>query len=62
MEAHLNILRKEIHDYTSRCAAEAKKMLEDVQLEAHNLDIVEREAAEVLKVMPNFQFVSLTIY
>ncbi|KAE8009114.1 hypothetical protein FH972_005568 [Carpinus fangiana] len=49
MEAQLNLLKKEIQDYTHRCAAEAKKMMEEVQEEAHNLDIVEREAAEVLK-------------
>ncbi len=29
-------------------------MVEEVQMEAHNLDIVEGEAAEVLKVLPNF--------
>lgn len=28
-------------------------MVEEVQMEAHNLDIVEREAAEVLKVFPH---------
>ncbi|KAJ7946657.1 kinetochore protein NDC80-like [Quillaja saponaria] len=49
MEAQLNILKKEMEDYTNGSAAEAKKMVEDVQLEAHNLDMVEREAAEVLK-------------
>ncbi|KAJ7968104.1 kinetochore protein NDC80-like [Quillaja saponaria] len=49
MEAELNILKKEMEDFSNRCAADAKKMVEDLQLEAHNLDIVEREAAEVLK-------------
>lgn len=48
-EAHLNFLRKETEELAKRCAEEAKKMEEDVQVEAHNLDIVEREAVEVLK-------------
>lgn len=51
MEAQLNMLKKETEDYTCRYAAEAKKMLEDVQQESYNLGIVEKEAAEVLKVM-----------
>lgn len=49
LEAQLNSLKKEIRDYTYTCAAESKKMVEEVQMEAHNLDIVEGEAAEVLK-------------
>ncbi|KAK7302459.1 hypothetical protein RJT34_13349 [Clitoria ternatea] len=49
MEAKMNMLRKETQEYTNRCSAEAKKMLEDVQVADHNLDITEREAADVLK-------------
>ncbi|KAJ6427635.1 hypothetical protein OIU84_023094 [Salix udensis] len=49
MEAQLNLSRKETEESTSRCAAEAKKLVEDVQTEAHNLDVLEREAAEILK-------------
>lgn len=49
MEAQLYKLKKETEEYISRCAAEAKKMLEDVDREALDLDMVEREAAEVLK-------------
>ncbi|XP_010246165.1 PREDICTED: uncharacterized protein LOC104589514 [Nelumbo nucifera] len=48
-EAQLNLLKKEIEDYTSRCAVEAKRMLEDVQREEHNLDLVEKESEEFLK-------------
>ncbi|XP_010246352.1 PREDICTED: uncharacterized protein LOC104589657 [Nelumbo nucifera] len=48
-EAQLNLLKKEIEDYTSRCAVEAKRMLEDVQREEHNLDLVEKEAEEFFK-------------
>ncbi|CAL5358409.1 unnamed protein product [Camellia sinensis] len=45
VEAQLNLLRKETQDYTSRCVAEAKKILGDVEADTHKLDIVEREAA-----------------
>jgi hypothetical protein len=43
-------IKKETQDYTSRCSAEAKKMLEDIQLADHDVGIMEREVAEVLKV------------
>ncbi|KAK4254358.1 hypothetical protein QN277_009754 [Acacia crassicarpa] len=49
VEAQLNKLKQETEDYIYRCAAEAKKTLEDVDREAHDLDMVEQEAAEVLK-------------
>lgn len=45
VEAQLNLLKKETQDYTSRCVAEAKKILGDVEADTHKLDIVEREAA-----------------
>ena len=50
MEAQLNFLKKETQNYTSRCAMEAKKLVEDVEIETHNVDIVEREVADVLEV------------
>ncbi|XP_031277765.1 kinetochore protein NDC80 homolog [Pistacia vera] len=50
MEAQLNLFRKETQEHAYRCAAESRKMVEDVQTEAQNLDMVEKEAAEVLKV------------
>ncbi|XP_061337167.1 kinetochore protein NDC80 homolog [Gastrolobium bilobum] len=49
IEAQRNMIKKETDDYTSRCFAEAEKMLEDVRQADHDLDIREREAAEVLK-------------
>ncbi|KAL5787524.1 hypothetical protein ACOSP7_004473 [Xanthoceras sorbifolium] len=49
VETKLNLLRKETQEHSYRCASEAKKMVDDVQKEALNLDMVEREAAEVLK-------------
>ncbi|KAM1023619.1 hypothetical protein ACFX2A_045466 [Malus domestica] len=49
VEAQLNLLKKETQEYTSRCAAEARNLMEDVERETRNLDIVEREAEEILK-------------
>ena len=50
MEARVNYLKKETKNYTSRCASEAKKLVEDVEIETHNVDVVEREVADVLEV------------
>ncbi|KAJ4840663.1 hypothetical protein Tsubulata_022572 [Turnera subulata] len=50
MEAQLNLLRKEKEAHILRCAAEAKKTMEDVEMEADNMDNLERQAAEVLEV------------
>ena len=47
----MNSLKNEIRDYTLRCSTESKKMVEDVQLEAHSIDVVESEAGEILKVL-----------
>ncbi|XP_020968956.1 kinetochore protein NDC80 homolog isoform X2 [Arachis ipaensis] len=52
MEAEVNMIKNETQDYVNRCSAEAKRMLEDVHVAGHDLDIMEREAAEVLKVIP----------
>ncbi|KAK7246825.1 hypothetical protein RIF29_41695 [Crotalaria pallida] len=49
MEAQLNMKKKEAQDYRSRCSADAKAMSEDVQIAVHDLNIMEREAADVLK-------------
>lgn len=57
METQLNLLSKETQEITKRCAEEAKKMEEDIQTEAHNLDMVEREAVAVLKVWLHQLFV-----
>ena len=61
MEAQLNMIKKETQDYTTRCSAEAKQMLEDVQVAGHDLDIMEGEAAKVLKVIPRLLFTSSLI-
>lgn len=44
------MFKKEMQEYGYRSTAEAKKMVEDVHIEAHKLDIAEKEAAEILKV------------
>ncbi|XWS55201.1 hypothetical protein CRYUN_Cryun10bG0154300 [Craigia yunnanensis] len=49
VEAQINLFKKEMLEYGYRSTAEAKKMVEDVQIEYHKLDITEREAAEILK-------------
>ncbi|RVW66674.1 hypothetical protein CK203_065218 [Vitis vinifera] len=49
VEAQLNFSKKETQNYTSRWAMEAKKLVEDVEIETHNVDIVEREVADVLE-------------
>ncbi|XP_031739032.1 kinetochore protein NDC80 homolog isoform X2 [Cucumis sativus] len=48
-ETQLISLKDEMRDYILRCSTESKKMVEDVQQEAHNLDLVEGEAEESLK-------------
>ncbi|TXG66601.1 hypothetical protein EZV62_007876 [Acer yangbiense] len=49
VEAQLNLLRKDIQEHIYRCGSEVKKMVEDVHIEAHHIDMGEREAAEILK-------------
>ncbi|KAE8706631.1 hypothetical protein F3Y22_tig00110391pilonHSYRG00126 [Hibiscus syriacus] len=49
VEAQINLCKKKMQESDHRNNAEAKKMVEDVQFEAHNLDIAEREAAEIQK-------------
>ncbi|GAB4850206.1 hypothetical protein Ancab_029500 [Ancistrocladus abbreviatus] len=49
MEAHLNFIKKETQDYLSRCADEAKQMMEDVEVESRSFDNTEKEAMDTLK-------------
>ncbi|CAI9103915.1 OLC1v1002510C2 [Oldenlandia corymbosa var. corymbosa] len=49
VEVRLNTVKKESQDYTARCASEARKLLEEVEAEARNLEIVEKEATEMIK-------------
>lgn len=47
----MNVIRKEIHEYASRCAAEARKLSEEVDMDTQKMSIVEKEAEDFLKVM-----------
>ncbi|GMI74413.1 hypothetical protein like AT3G54630 [Hibiscus trionum] len=49
VEGQINLCKKEMQECDHRSNAEAKKMMEDVRFEAQNLDIAEREAAEIQK-------------
>ncbi|KAL3624592.1 hypothetical protein CASFOL_031260 [Castilleja foliolosa] len=49
VEGQLNVIRKEKLEYASRCASEARKLADDVDMEAQKMSVVEKEAAEFLK-------------
>ncbi|EHA8590264.1 kinetochore protein NDC80 [Cocos nucifera] len=48
-ECRLRLLKNEMEDYASKCAAEAEKMKEEFMAKEHQLCIVEKEAEEFLK-------------
>ncbi|XP_026379333.1 kinetochore protein NDC80 homolog isoform X1 [Papaver somniferum] len=50
LESHLSLMRKESEDFTSKCAVEAKRMSEEVERERHNVEMMEREAEEFVKI------------
>lgn len=58
----MNFLKNETQEVTSRCAIEARKLVKDVEAETHNLDIVEREAMELLKVCSFFSTLLKGLY
>ncbi|KAL3620885.1 hypothetical protein CASFOL_035797 [Castilleja foliolosa] len=49
VEGQLNVIRKEKLEYASRCASEARKLADDVDMEAQKMSVLEKEAAEFLK-------------
>ncbi|XP_060167783.1 kinetochore protein NDC80 homolog [Lycium barbarum] len=49
LEAQLDLVKKERQDFTSNCATEARRLVEEVETETRKLDQVEREAADFLK-------------
>jgi len=57
----MDMIKKETQDYRNRCSAEATKILEDIQLADREVGIMERDAAEVLKVKSRFLFLSLIV-
>lgn len=46
----MGLVKKERLDFTSSCATEAGRIVEEVEAETQKLDQVEREAADFLKV------------
>jgi len=46
----MDMIKKETQDYRSRCSAEAKKIVEDIQLADHDVGIMEREASSKGKI------------
>ncbi|XP_058752531.1 kinetochore protein NDC80 homolog [Vicia villosa] len=49
LETQMDTIKKETQDYTSRCEAEAKNTTEDIQQADHDIGVMERESAEILK-------------
>lgn len=49
LEAQLNSVQREAQEYTSRCVAEAQNMADAMEADTRKLEIVEKEAAELLK-------------
>lgn len=49
LEAQLNLVQREAQEYTSRCVAEAQNMADAMEADTRKLEIVEKEAAELLK-------------
>ncbi|KAK1430239.1 hypothetical protein QVD17_12839 [Tagetes erecta] len=49
MENQLNSIKNETQDYTSRCAMEARQMVENFEVESHKVDLVEKEACEFVE-------------
>lgn len=52
----MNLMQKETHEYVSRSTTEARKMTEEVEIEAQKMSMVEKEAAEYLQVC-QFSFI-----
>lgn len=51
-----------MQEYMSRRAAEAKKMVEEIEMKVQHISAVEKEAAELLKVIPTLITASLYIH
>ncbi|CAH8382682.1 unnamed protein product [Eruca vesicaria subsp. sativa] len=49
VEEKMKLVKKETQELATKCDMEAKTMLEDVRAEAMSLEVVEKEAAEMLK-------------
>lgn len=49
-ERQFEVMRNQIEEYTSWCTSEAERIRGEVEAEAHNFDMTEREATETLEV------------
>ncbi|CAH1445169.1 unnamed protein product [Lactuca virosa] len=49
VETRINLIKKETQDYTSQCAMEARKLVEKFEVDSHKVDVVEKEARELVK-------------
>ncbi|KAI3707869.1 hypothetical protein L2E82_36762 [Cichorium intybus] len=49
VENQINLIKNDTQEYTSMCAIEARKLVEDFQIESHKVDIVEKEARELVE-------------
>lgn len=56
MEHNLSLIKKEIEDHMSRCEVEKRKAVQDFEVETHNLETVETEAANMLEVLSCFMY------
>ncbi|KAI3953370.1 hypothetical protein MKX01_042348 [Papaver californicum] len=50
LESHLNLMKKETEEFTIKCNMEGKKMIEDFERERRNVEIMEKEAEEYVKI------------
>lgn len=54
VENQLNLLKDGTQEHISRCMMEARKLVEDIEAEEQNMDVVEKEATELLRVCSYF--------
>lgn len=54
MTAQLDSLDREIQSHVSRCAADARKLKDELEKKEHHMSTVEKEAEEILKVTWSF--------
>ncbi|KAI3755242.1 hypothetical protein L1987_55038 [Smallanthus sonchifolius] len=49
VENQLDSIKNETQDYTSRCAMEARQLVDNFEVESHKVDLVEKEACEFVE-------------
>ncbi|XP_026379866.1 kinetochore protein NDC80 homolog [Papaver somniferum] len=50
LESQLSMMKKETEEFTMKCNMEGKRMIEDFERETHNVEIMEKEAEEYVKL------------